>query len=66
MPYCPHVEEEIKKASFAERLITKIIDNLQFSVKNIHVRFEDSITNPKVWLTFVPTMQVHIMILTGF
>lgn len=27
--------------SFAESLITKIIDNLQFTIKNIHIRYED-------------------------
>ncbi|KAJ2868813.1 Vacuolar protein sorting-associated protein 13, partial [Coemansia erecta] len=38
--------DEKKQASFTEQLITKIVDNLQVVIKNIHVRYEDSISNP--------------------
>lgn len=39
--------EEVKKSqSFTESLVTKIVDNLQVTVKNIHVRYEDSISAP--------------------
>lgn len=38
--------EQKKQASFTEQLITKIVDNLQIVIKNIHVRYEDNISNP--------------------
>lgn len=39
-------EEQQKNQSFTESLVTKIVDNLQIKVKNIHVRYEDSISAP--------------------
>ncbi|KAG9251666.1 uncharacterized protein F5Z01DRAFT_260241 [Emericellopsis atlantica] len=40
-------QEEVKKnQSFTQSLVTKIVDNLQVSVKNIHIRYEDSISAP--------------------
>ncbi|KAG9239707.1 putative vacuolar protein sorting-associated protein 13 [Amylocarpus encephaloides] len=39
-------EEQQKNQSFTESLVTKIVDNLQIRVKNIHVRYEDSISAP--------------------
>ncbi|KAJ2722137.1 Vacuolar protein sorting-associated protein 13 [Coemansia sp. Benny D115] len=38
--------DEKKQASFTEQLIAKIVDNLQIVIKNIHVRYEDHISNP--------------------
>lgn len=31
---------------FISSLTTKIIDNLQVSIKNIHIRFEDNVSDP--------------------
>ena len=39
-------EEEQKNQSFVESLTTAIVDNLQVSIKNIHIRYEDSISAP--------------------
>lgn len=39
-------EEQQKNQSFTESLVTKIVDNLQVTVKNIHIRYEDSISAP--------------------
>ncbi|KAL9100888.1 MAG: hypothetical protein Q9163_003799 [Psora crenata] len=39
-------EEQQKSQSFTESITTAIIDNLQISVKNIHIRYEDSISAP--------------------
>ncbi|OAA57995.1 vacuolar protein sorting-associated protein vps13 [Niveomyces insectorum RCEF 264] len=39
-------EEQKKSQSFTQSLVTKIVDNIQISVKNIHVRYEDSISAP--------------------
>ena len=39
-------EEQKKNQSFTQSLITKIMDNLQIGIKNIHVRYEDSISAP--------------------
>jgi len=33
--------------SFVEKLIANVIKNLEVTVTNIHVRFEDNVTNPK-------------------
>lgn len=39
--------EEIRKnQSFTESLVTKIIDNLQITIKNIHIRYEDHTSVP--------------------
>lgn len=39
-------EEQKKSQSFTESLATKIADNVQITVKNIHIRYEDSISAP--------------------
>ncbi|KAK9722186.1 Vacuolar protein sorting-associated protein 13 [Basidiobolus ranarum] len=39
--------EEAKSNTFTMQLITKIIDNLQVSINNIHVRYEDQVSNPE-------------------
>lgn len=40
-------EEAQKNESFTSSLVTKIVDNLQITVKNIHVRYEDTLSNPE-------------------
>lgn len=37
-------EEQQKSQSFTESLTTAIVDNLQVSIKNIHIRYEDAIS----------------------
>ncbi|KAF2754047.1 vacuolar protein sorting-associated protein 13 [Pseudovirgaria hyperparasitica] len=39
-------EEQKKNQSFTASLVTTIVDNLQVSVKNIHIRYEDAISHP--------------------
>ncbi|KAI9821462.1 MAG: hypothetical protein M1832_003308 [Thelocarpon impressellum] len=39
-------EEQQKNQNFTDTLVSKIVDNLQVTVKNIHVRYEDSISTP--------------------
>jgi len=39
-------EEQQKSQSFTESVTTAIVDNLQVSFKNIHIRYEDSIASP--------------------
>ncbi len=39
-------EDQKKNQSFMDSLITAVVDNLQVSVKNIHIRYEDSIATP--------------------
>lgn len=39
-------EEHLKNQSFTESLITAIVDNLQVTIENIHIRYEDSISSP--------------------
>ena len=40
-------ENGAENDSFMTALVTKIIDNLQVVIKNIHVRFEDNKSNPQ-------------------
>lgn len=39
-------EEQQKSQSFTESVTTAIVDNLQVSIKNIHIRYEDCIAAP--------------------
>ncbi|KAI9673228.1 MAG: hypothetical protein M1817_003091 [Caeruleum heppii] len=39
-------EEQQKNQNFTDSLVTKIVDNLQITIKKIHVRYEDSISTP--------------------
>ncbi|KAF2674902.1 vacuolar protein sorting-associated protein 13 [Microthyrium microscopicum] len=39
-------EEQKKSQSFTSTFITAVVDNVQVSVKNIHIRYEDSISDP--------------------
>ena len=39
-------EEQQKTQSFTESVTTAVVDNLQVSVKNIHIRYEDAISAP--------------------
>jgi len=39
-------KEKEEPDSFAEKLATQVIKNLQVTIKNIHIRYEDSITTP--------------------
>ena len=39
-------EEQQKSQSFVESVTTAVVDNLQVSIKNIHIRYEDAISAP--------------------
>ncbi|KAF2434405.1 vacuolar protein sorting-associated protein 13 [Tothia fuscella] len=39
-------EEQKKNQTFTASLITAIVDNVQVTIKNIHIRYEDSISDP--------------------
>ncbi|CAO2655854.1 Nn.00g046570.m01.CDS01 [Neocucurbitaria sp. VM-36] len=39
-------EEQQKNQSFTASLVTAIVDNVQVTIKNIHIRYEDSISDP--------------------
>ncbi|KAL6708958.1 Vacuolar protein sorting-associated protein 13 [Coniothyrium glycines] len=39
-------EEQQKNQSFTASLVAAIVDNVQVTVKNIHIRYEDSISDP--------------------
>ncbi|KAJ7389007.1 hypothetical protein OS493_034400 [Desmophyllum pertusum] len=39
-------QKDEKSDSFVEKLAMQIVKNLQISVRNIHIRYEDSVTNP--------------------
>ncbi|XP_047984362.1 LOW QUALITY PROTEIN: vacuolar protein sorting-associated protein 13-like [Leguminivora glycinivorella] len=42
--------------TFVEKLVTQIIKNVQLNIKDIHIRYEDSITNPKAPFSFGITL----------
>ncbi|CAG8450182.1 1456_t:CDS:10 [Cetraspora pellucida] len=39
-------EDDQKNQSFVTKLVTKIVDNLQISINNIHIRYEDKLSDP--------------------
>ncbi|RKP26494.1 hypothetical protein SYNPS1DRAFT_27818 [Syncephalis pseudoplumigaleata] len=39
-------EESLKSGSFTTQLVTKIVDNLQIEISNIHIRYEDAVSHP--------------------
>ncbi|XP_068995248.1 intermembrane lipid transfer protein VPS13A isoform X2 [Embiotoca jacksoni] len=41
-----------KQDTFMEKLVTQVIKNLQVKISNIHVRYEDDVTNPICPLSF--------------
>ncbi|XP_015249617.1 PREDICTED: vacuolar protein sorting-associated protein 13A isoform X2 [Cyprinodon variegatus] len=41
-----------KQDTFMEKLVTQVIKNVQVKISNIHVRYEDDITNPNCPLSF--------------
>ncbi|XP_030049580.1 intermembrane lipid transfer protein VPS13A [Microcaecilia unicolor] len=50
-------QKEEKQDSFVEKLVTQVIKNLQVKISNIHVRYEDDITNPDRPLSFGVSLQ---------
>ncbi|KAJ8727553.1 hypothetical protein PYW07_001672 [Mythimna separata] len=42
--------------TFVEKLVTQIIKNVQLRITDIHIRYEDSITNPKAPFSFGITL----------
>uniref|UniRef100_A0A8C7Q7C0 Vacuolar protein sorting 13 homolog A n=1 Tax=Oncorhynchus mykiss TaxID=8022 RepID=A0A8C7Q7C0_ONCMY len=46
-----------KQDTFVEKLVTQVIKNLQVKISNIHIRYEDDVTNPKCPLSFGMSLQ---------
>ncbi|KAM9475939.1 intermembrane lipid transfer protein VPS13A isoform 2-T2 [Clarias gariepinus] len=46
-----------KQDTFVEKLVTQVIKNLQVKISNIHIRYEDSVTNPNSPLSFGVSLQ---------
>ena len=40
------IAKDAEKDSFAEKLFTNVIKNLELTIRNIHIRYEDKVTNP--------------------
>ncbi|XP_066460243.1 intermembrane lipid transfer protein VPS13A [Eleutherodactylus coqui] len=49
--------KEEKQDTFVEKLVTQVIKNLQVKISNIHIRYEDDITNPECPLSFGVSLQ---------
>ena len=56
-------EEQRKNESVMAGLIKNVINNLQITVKNIHIRYEDRLSTPEVRPTR-PRPRAHPSILT--
>lgn len=39
-----NVADDAKNDTFANQLMTKVLNNLQFAITNIHIRYEDNIS----------------------
>lgn len=39
-------DDDLKNQSFAASLVSRIVDNLQISVRNVHLRYEDKLSMP--------------------
>ncbi|XP_037536948.1 vacuolar protein sorting-associated protein 13A [Nematolebias whitei] len=46
-----------KQDTFVEKLVTQVIKNLQIKISNIHVRYEDDVTNQNCPLSFGVSLQ---------
>ncbi|KAL1269364.1 hypothetical protein QQF64_031653, partial [Cirrhinus molitorella] len=46
-----------KQDTFVEKLVTQVIKNLQVKISNIHIRYEDDVTNPNAPLSFGVSLQ---------
>ncbi|KAG9337213.1 hypothetical protein JZ751_029693, partial [Albula glossodonta] len=46
-----------KQDTFVEKLVTQVIKNLQVKISNIHIRYEDHVTNPNCPLSFGVSLQ---------
>ncbi|XP_075684410.1 intermembrane lipid transfer protein VPS13A [Rhinoderma darwinii] len=49
--------KEEKQDTFVEKLVTQVIKNLQVKISNIHIRYEDDVTNPECPLSFGVSLQ---------
>ncbi|KAI8823370.1 uncharacterized protein EV422DRAFT_352091 [Fimicolochytrium jonesii] len=43
----PHLENSANDSGFVTQLVTKIVDNVQITMKNIHIRYEDATSYPQ-------------------
>ncbi|XP_044301886.1 vacuolar protein sorting-associated protein 13A isoform X2 [Varanus komodoensis] len=50
-------KQQEKQDTFLEKLITQVIRNLQLKISNIHIRYEDDITNKDIPLSFGVSLQ---------
>ncbi|XP_062985430.1 intermembrane lipid transfer protein VPS13A isoform X2 [Elgaria multicarinata webbii] len=50
-------KKQEKQDTFVEKLVTQVIRNLQLKISNIHVRYEDDITNKDIPLSFGVSLQ---------
>uniref|UniRef100_A0A8C1Q6U8 Vacuolar protein sorting 13 homolog A n=1 Tax=Cyprinus carpio TaxID=7962 RepID=A0A8C1Q6U8_CYPCA len=56
-----------KQDTFVEKLVTQVIKNLQVKISNIHVRYEDDVTNPDAPLSFGVSLQnLSLQVLNTF
>lgn len=52
--------DDKKEQTFIAQLVTKITDNLQFSIENIHIRYEDRSSDPTVSKSYCPAANLIV------
>lgn len=53
-----------KQDTFVEKLVTQVIKNVQVKISNIHIRYEDNVTNPNCPLSFGVSLE-NLSLLTS-
>lgn len=54
------IEETPEQQGLLASLIAKIINNLQVTIKNIHVRYEDKLSVPGVSTTYLRSLFAYV------
>ena len=56
------IHEKTQKASYFQQLVAKIVDNIEVTLTNIHIRYEDNITIPVTLPYHWPTLTLTLVL----
>nr|XP_004662570.2 vacuolar protein sorting-associated protein 13C isoform X1 [Jaculus jaculus] len=62
---CKDKPKEAKKDTFLEKLATQVIKNVQVKITNIHIKYEDDVTDPERPLSFGVTLGEFSLLTTN-
>ncbi|XP_054974528.1 intermembrane lipid transfer protein VPS13C isoform X2 [Sorex araneus] len=57
--------KEVKKDTFLEKLATQVIKNVQVKITDIHIKYEDDVTDPQRPLSFGVTLREFSLLTTN-